>query len=98
MRLSTSVLMLFMLLTNAPADAIAQSAKLPRVGWLSPGNPESQSVVYGAFLRGMRDLGYIEGRDFITERRFWGDDDHSTLTNATEDLVRSRVDIIVSSG
>ena len=96
--LLTSVLLIFVLLTNAPADAIAQSAKLPRVGWLSPGNPESQSVVYGAFLRGMRDLGYIEGRDFITERRFWGDDDHSTLTNATEDLVRSRVDIIVSSG
>ena len=98
MRLSTSVLMLFTLLANAPADAVAQSAKLPRVGWLSPGNSETQLAVYGAFVRGMRDLGYIEGRDFIAERRFWGNDDHAALTNATEDLVRSRVDVIVSSG
>ena len=98
MKLSTSVLMLFTLLANAPADAVAQSAKLPRVGWLSPGNSETQLAVYDAFVRGMRDLGYIEGRDFIAERRFWGNDDHAALTNATEDLVRSRVDVIVSSG
>jgi putative ABC transport system substrate-binding protein len=98
MRLSTSVLMLFTLLANAPADAVAQSAKLPRVGWLSPGNSETQLAVYGAFVRGMHDLGYIDGRDFIAERRFWGNDDHAALTNATEDLVRSRVDVIVSSG
>jgi ABC-type uncharacterized transport system substrate-binding protein len=58
----------------------------------------NQSIVYGAFARGMRDLGYIEGRDFIAERRFWGNDDHSALTYATKDLVHSRVDIIVSSG
>src|SRR6478752_10211826 len=34
LRFSTSMLMLSMLLTNAPTDAVAQSIKLPRVGWL----------------------------------------------------------------
>jgi putative ABC transport system substrate-binding protein len=49
-----------------------------------------------AFLQGMKDLGYVEGRHFVMEYR-WGPkvDD---LPQLAADLVRQRVNVIVSSG
>jgi putative ABC transport system substrate-binding protein len=49
-----------------------------------------------AFLQGMKDLGYVEGKQFVMEYR-WGPkvDD---LPQLAADLVRQKVDVIVSSG
>ena len=48
------------------------------------------------FLEGLRDLGYVEGRHFRMEYR-WGPN-ASDLPALAADLVRARVDVIVSSG
>ena len=49
------------------------------------------------FIQGMKDLGYVEGRDFVMEyRRAEGQSDR--LQELTADLVRARVDIIVTGG
>jgi hypothetical protein len=48
--------------------AIAQQPeKLPRIGYIAPTGPENTN--YAAFLRGLRDLGYIEGKNILVEYR-----------------------------
>jgi putative ABC transport system substrate-binding protein len=49
-----------------------------------------------AFLEGMKELGLVEGRDFVMEYR-WGPD-VAELPGLAADLVRQRVNVIVSSG
>ena len=53
------------------SDAIAQRASgLPRVGLLNPGGPLHEGTAMGsAFLRGMADLGYVPGQNFVLESR-----------------------------
>ena len=42
--------------------------KTPRIGWLS--SPPRQSIpAFEAFRQGLRDLGYVEGRDIVIEAR-----------------------------
>ena len=53
----------------APLEAFAQqrSGKVPRIGWLVPGTRADQDPLLEEYRRGMRDLGYIEGRTVETE-------------------------------
>jgi putative ABC transport system substrate-binding protein len=46
-----------------------QSGKLYRLGQLSAGTRASRAPLLAAFMRGMRDLGYIEGRNLVIEQR-----------------------------
>ena len=49
------------------------------------------------FVRGMRDLGYVEGRNIAYEFRHYGDDAES-IPALISDLLRAKVDIIVVGG
>jgi putative ABC transport system substrate-binding protein len=49
-----------------PADA-QQPVKVPRIGFLSAAGPEAPAIA--AFRRGLRDLGYIEGKNILIEYR-----------------------------
>jgi putative ABC transport system substrate-binding protein len=55
-----------------PLAARAQQMdKVWRVGFLGGGSRPAQLLgPYGAFLRGMRELSYVEGKDFVIEWRF----------------------------
>jgi putative tryptophan/tyrosine transport system substrate-binding protein len=76
------------------------ATKVWRVGFLSgrsrPSSFVASDVVYGAFLQGMRDLGYVEGTDFIMEWRFAGGD-YGRLPELAAELVSLNVDIIVTN-
>jgi len=76
-----------------------QPAKVWRVGFLSQrARPDSlESGVFGAFRRGMRDLGYVEGKNLEIEWRF-ADSRFQQLPDLAAELVRLRVDVIVSVG
>ena len=50
-----------------------------------------------AFRAGLRDLGYQEGRDFVIEYR-WADGNYDRLPALVADLVRLKVDVIVTHG
>jgi hypothetical protein len=50
-----------------------QAAKTPRVGYIRAGTPNNDQV-REEFVRGMRDLGYVEGRNITCEFRYYGDD------------------------
>jgi putative tryptophan/tyrosine transport system substrate-binding protein len=74
-----------------------QLRKIPRIGVLLPGAPVSSSPRTKAFLDGLRELGYLEGRTIAIEWK-WGHDQLDTLSGLAADLVRSNVDVIVTGG
>ena len=80
-----------------PLAAGAQQQRVWRIGFLS-GKSEPSSLattVYGEFLKGMNDFGYIEGRDFMMEWRFVAGD-FSRLPGMAADLVVKQVDVIIA--
>jgi putative ABC transport system substrate-binding protein len=81
-----------------PRAARAQQASpLPRVGLVSIGADPGDPVVFRPFLEQLRELGYVEGRNIILERRFAAGRDE-LIGDFVTDLVQRKVDIIVVTG
>ena len=78
--------------TIAPAQQ--PSNKIPRIGILSPAENEA-TLVFEAFRRGLRELGYVEGRNIILEYRF-AHGDSTALPRLAEELANLPVDVIVA--
>jgi putative tryptophan/tyrosine transport system substrate-binding protein len=80
------------------ADA-QQSQKIYKVGRLSAGCPADplSKVTYEVFQEGLRDLGWVEGKNIVLENRWVGDKTESAVNQAAE-LVRLNVDVIVAVG
>ena len=74
-----------------------QAGKVPRVGFLWTGSPELTAQASVAFRQGLRDAGYIEGTTIAIEHR-WAGDVLQRLPDLAGELVRSRVDIVVTQG
>jgi putative ABC transport system substrate-binding protein len=74
-----------------------QPQKIARIGVLLPGTPESFSLRTKAFLDGLREFGYVEGRTIAIEWK-WGQDRIEALSGLGAQLVRSNVDVIVTGG
>jgi putative ABC transport system substrate-binding protein len=74
-----------------------QAQKTARIGVLLPGTPESFSLRIKAFLDGLREHGYVEGRTIAIDWK-WGQDRIETLSELAAELVRSNVDVIVTGG
>jgi putative ABC transport system substrate-binding protein len=95
-RLATAAIAL--LLSALLGKAVAQpQEKVPRVGYLNPGSPSdplSQRRLE-AFRQGLRDLGYVEGRNIVIESR-WAEGQYDRYPTLAADLVRSKVDVIVA--
>jgi hypothetical protein len=53
---------------NFPAEA-QQPAKIPRIGWLTTGFLSTTAARQQAFEQGLRELGYIEGKNILIEWR-----------------------------
>jgi putative tryptophan/tyrosine transport system substrate-binding protein len=78
-----------------PATADAQSSgKIPRVAFLAPQSRPTGRVE--AFRLGLRDLGYIDGQNIKFEYR--GHEDRSQLIALATELVRDKVEVIVTQG
>lgn len=84
------------LIVVVPCAGRAQSAKIPRIGYVSgTGSISDQGPYVEALRRGMRDLGQIEGRDYAIEYRgAEGKLDH--VPSQIDELVRLNVDVIVA--
>jgi putative tryptophan/tyrosine transport system substrate-binding protein len=83
-----------------PLGAFAQQQdKAWRIGFFYFGSRQSalDTGRYPAFVQGMRELGYIEGKNVIIETRF-GDGKIERLRGIVADLVRSKVSVIVATG
>ena len=81
-----------------PLAARAQQArKLPIIGLVSIGASRTDPANFRPFLEQMGELGYVEEKNVIFDRRFAGGDD-SLISGFVADLVRRPVDIIVVTG
>lgn len=83
-------------LVTARSVAEAQPvAKVYRVGFLLGATEESVASLFNALKEGLRDLGYVEGRDLVFEQRYAGGR-MERLPELAAELVRLRVDVIVT--
>ncbi len=100
LRVASAIVALAMATAAAPLTAEAQQpAKLYRIGWLGgvpPTTPEYDRL-WGAFKEGFRERGYIEGQNFVLERRWTGGQLERSPSLAAE-LVSLKVDLIVAVG
>jgi putative ABC transport system substrate-binding protein len=85
--------LLFALCLSAEAQ---QPRKIPRIGYLLEGSASGGAPLLEAFRQGLRDLGYIEGKNIFIEPR-WGESKDERLPALAAELVRLNVDVIVAA-
>jgi len=74
--------------------AWAQPGKLWRIGFIIGGTAAPNEKPFNAFALGMRELGYIEGKDFVIEwRSAYGQ--YERFSDFAEGLVKSKIDVVV---
>jgi putative ABC transport system substrate-binding protein len=83
----------------APGGLRAQQKAMPVIGWLgffsSPSNPGD--LVRHPIHQGLRELGFVEGQNIMSEYR-WADFHDERLPALAADLVSRNVDLIVTTG
>jgi putative ABC transport system substrate-binding protein len=86
--------MLFALCLPAQAQ---QPKKVPRIGYLSPVDPASESTRSEAIRQALRGLGYIEGQNIAIEYRY-AEGKLDRYPELAAELLRLKVDVIVAAG
>jgi putative ABC transport system substrate-binding protein len=79
-----------------PPVARAQQSSIPIIGYLNSGTPAALTRLSAAFLRGLKETGYVEGRNVAIEYR-WAENRYDRLPEFAADLVARRVSLIVAN-
>jgi putative tryptophan/tyrosine transport system substrate-binding protein len=74
-----------------------QTPKVPRIGYLAPNLSKEVRATHEAFRLGLRELGYVDGKNIIIEYR-WAEGKADRLPLLAAELVRLKVDAIFASG
>jgi putative ABC transport system substrate-binding protein len=74
-----------------------ERGKVPRIGVLFPGSPATFALRTKAFLQGLGELGYLEGKTIAIEWR-WAEEKVQRLPELAAELVKLNVDMIVTNG
>ena len=93
----SSILIAVLLLAVAVIAEAQQPKKVPQIGYLTGASRSSMSARTEAFRQGLRELGYVEGKNIVIEWRFAEGNPDRTPTLLAE-LVRLKVDVIVTGG
>ena len=82
----------------APLVSFAQQrpAKVPRIGYLDAASSDLRSNRAEVLRAGLRDLGYVEGKNIFLEYR-WAEGNYERLPGLAAELVQSKVDVIVAA-
>ena len=94
--LTTIWLLATVLLTAAP-HAAAQPGKVPRIGYLTAASLSAMTARFEAFRQGLRELGYVEGKNIVIEWRS-PEGNPDRMSSLAAELVRLKVDVIVTGG
>jgi putative tryptophan/tyrosine transport system substrate-binding protein len=93
----TVVTLCAILLTLSLSAEAQEPAKVPRIGYLTAASPSANAARTEAFRQGLRELGYIEGKNIVIEWRY-AEGQFDRLPALAAELVSLKVDIIVSGG
>lgn len=91
-----SVLVVVLLLAVAIKAEAQQLTKIPRSGFSKPATSVSTSARIEAFRQGLRELGYVEGKNITIEYRY-ADGKSERIPDLAAELVNLKVDLIMTS-
>ena len=94
--LGLSVIAFVLVVCGAVAQA-QQPKKVPRVGFLGSASPSAAAARMEALRQGLRELGYVDGKNIIIEQRY-AEEKLDRLPALTAELVHLKVDVIVTVG
>jgi putative tryptophan/tyrosine transport system substrate-binding protein len=86
--------MLFALCSSAEAQ---QAKKVPRIGYLGATSRSTNPARIEAFRQGLRELGYVEGKNIVIEYRF-AEGKLDRLPALASELMRLKVDVVLTGG
>ena len=89
-----SILFVVVMLAVAVIAEAQQPKKVPRIGFLSGTSTNPRREAFG---RGLRELGYVEGKNIVIEWRY-AEGKFNRLPELAAELVRLKVDVIVTGG
>ena len=90
-----SILFVVVLLAVAVITEAQQPTKIPRIGYISgTGNETNQGPYVEALRQGLRELGYIEGKNFTIEYR-GAEGKTDRIPSLTIDLIESQVNVLI---
>ena len=92
-----SILVAVVLLALGVTAQAQQPKKVPRIGFLIGASAPSVAARLDAFRQGLRDLGYVEGKNIVIEYRY-AEGKSDRLSALAAELVRLKVDIIATAG
>src|SRR5260221_6547895 len=79
-----------------PLAGHAQQSALPVIGFVNSASPKDHAQHLAAFLEGLGEGGYVEGRNVAIEYR-WAENQNNRLPALVADLVHRRVAVIVAT-
>src|SRR4249919_945565 len=86
-----------MLVALSFATEAQQLTKIPRIGFLGASSASALAARIEAFRQGLRELGYVEGKNIVIEWRS-AEGKLDRLPALAAELVRLKVDVIVTTG
>ena len=90
-------LVVLFFVANVSVAHAQQPTKIPRIGYLFNLSPSAASARVEAFQQGLRELGYVEGKNIVIEWRY-AEGKLDRISALATELVRLKVDVIVTSG
>ena len=93
--LKSAILLCAMLSTLGSIAEAQQQGKIPRIGYVSSaGDANNPGLFVQAFRQGLRDLGYVEGKNILIEYRYL-EGKRDRIQSVVAELVQLKVDVIV---
>jgi putative ABC transport system substrate-binding protein len=89
-----SILVVVVLLALGVTTEAQQTGKVPKIGFLLSSSPSTQSSSLEFFRQGLRELGYMEGKNILVEYRY-AEGKSDRFPDLAAELVRLKVDVIV---
>src|SRR5436190_9631421 len=93
----SSILVATLVLVLGFAAQAQQQPKIPRIGFLTNNSSTGLAAADEAFRQGLHTLGYVEGKSLVIEYRY-GEGKLGRLAEMAAELVRLKVDVIVTGG